>query len=961
MIHKYWNQFLILLFVLLSSGVWYGGEWYKSERHAELQQQQFETFADSLNKKCMTLIEEKENATLAIALGISENSDIKNAFDKNPKEVKSLLENISKKLSDETDFKNVWLQLVDGKGTSVARSWTDISGDNLARIRADVRQMLSAPQVRSTISVGHFDLSFKAMIPLYDNRGHFSGYLEVLTHFNSIAEKLDAEGIKTLILVDESYYPQLTKPFTKLFIGKNYVANRNVDPMVFKEVNDIGVSSFVSSTQKFLIDPSETHLVVNYHLYDVDNKPMAVFLLFKPLDSFDHSAYSNINLLVNASLLLIMLPMSLLFLFLTRRHTDSFAASSLTSRYILIFTLFFVIASLAFYQIVSIKQKNTRTDYLQLHNTSIQQDYATVYNNFALLTDAVYASLINRPEIMELMHRAYLSKEEKDLARKQLWEHLKNDYYQLKNYQVRQLHFHLSNNESFLRFHRPNRYGDNLTGIRPTIEWVNANHKKFDGFEEGRIFNGFRFVFPLKNAQYGYLGSVEISFNTYALISELAKSHDLKAGFLIDHKIVGQKVFSNEQDNYLPSPFKGFVYEREINQKLIQSSLFFNADKINPKDMETIGQRIKKGKLFTLISKDGFSLYTFVPLINPITREAVGTIIFEEFDPILKNQYLNFLLLIAIGLLFLLLATLFAYRETITKIRIRALLDNTQQILDAQHAIVIITDGKNITNANRTFLDFFGYPSLRDYQKDYDCICEQFVKDDHYFHTGLIPETVNWADHLYTLDEEKRIVLMLDSAGNPHSFMATLNRFENSQYVATFTDISKTVQAKKGLAEKVVRDKLTGAFNREFLESKFASIAENAMLHDKKLAVVLYDIDHFKRINDTYGHNVGDQILISLTALIRNTLRSDDYLIRWGGEEFIILMKVGNAAEADKVIESLRHRIEHHPFETIKQLTCSFGITFYHPSESVKKTIERADKGLYEAKSAGRNRIVLIS
>lgn len=130
-------------------------------------------------------------------------------------------------LSTTSEYKNVWVQVINAQGISIARSWTNRAGDNLANIRKDVREMIANPQNQATISVGHYDLSYKAMAPIYDQNNQFLGFLEMITHFNSIAEKLKAKGFESVVLVNEKFYSQLTHPFTNKFADKHYVANLN--------------------------------------------------------------------------------------------------------------------------------------------------------------------------------------------------------------------------------------------------------------------------------------------------------------------------------------------------------------------------------------------------------------------------------------------------------------------------------------------------------------------------------------------------------------------------------------------------------------------------------------------------------------------------------------------------------------------------------------------------------------
>ncbi|MCJ7765369.1 MAG: GGDEF domain-containing protein, partial [Thiovulaceae bacterium] len=120
------------------------------------------------------------------------------------------------------------------------------------------------------------------------------------------------------------------------------------------------------------------------------------------------------------------------------------------------------------------------------------------------------------------------------------------------------------------------------------------------------------------------------------------------------------------------------------------------------------------------------------------------------------------------------------------------------------------------------------------------------------------------------------------------------------------------------------------------------------------------DIDHFKSINDRFGHPVGDETLVYIAQLIKEHLRSTDKAVRWGGEEFIIIYLETTADEILKLTEKLRQKIEQHVFTTAGSTTASFGATLYKNGDTKESIIKRADNALYMAKRGGRNRIEFL-
>lgn len=152
---------------------------------------------------------------------------------------------------------------------------------------------------------------------------------------------------------------------------------------------------------------------------------------------------------------------------------------------------------------------------------------------------------------------------------------------------------------------------------------------------------------------------------------------------------------------------------------------------------------------------------------------------------------------------------------------------------------------------------------------------------------------------------------------------------------------------------KSERDALTGALNRSGIQSVFTNEL-------KVLTLIFIDIDHFKPINDNYGHAVGDEILIAFTKEISTNCRSTDFLARWGGEEFLLICPNTNAEEAFELAESLRLIISEHRWANNIKLTASFGVA-QKGDETINECIERADQALYAAKSQGRNMVILSS
>jgi len=167
-------------------------------------------------------------------------------------------------------------------------------------------------------------------------------------------------------------------------------------------------------------------------------------------------------------------------------------------------------------------------------------------------------------------------------------------------------------------------------------------------------------------------------------------------------------------------------------------------------------------------------------------------------------------------------------------------------------------------------------------------------------------------------------------------------------------------QAEK-LTEKLkrlsVKDGMTGLFNHTFMEQLIGDAINRTKRSKNPLALLMIDVDFFKQINDNFGHNTGDTVLIRIAQLLNNCKRSTDYLGRWGGDELILLLTDTNLPGAANLAEKLRSLLDNHIFPHCKHLTISLGASKYQDGDSLAMFIERADAAMYRAKRGGRNRV----
>lgn len=150
-------------------------------------------------------------------------------------------------------------------------------------------------------------------------------------------------------------------------------------------------------------------------------------------------------------------------------------------------------------------------------------------------------------------------------------------------------------------------------------------------------------------------------------------------------------------------------------------------------------------------------------------------------------------------------------------------------------------------------------------------------------------------------------------------------------------------------------DALTGIYNRRKFQELLENEIERAQRYHQPLSLVLLDIDHFKKINDEYGHSEGDRVLVSIAEILRNNLRQSDIYARWGGEEFIVLMSHTDLPTAQQVAEKLRQLLGAVNYGNNQLVSASFGVSSLQADEQSGLLTKRADDALYDAKHSGRN------
>ena len=281
-------------------------------------------------------------------------------------------------------------------------------------------------------------------------------------------------------------------------------------------------------------------------------------------------------------------------------------------------------------------------------------------------------------------------------------------------------------------------------------------------------------------------------------------------------------------------------------------------------------------------------------------------------------------------------------------------IDKLSKVVEQIDDSVLVTDKEGtITYANKAFYDQTGYTKddvlgstprvLKSGKYDnafYKKLWETILRGDIY--KGTFINKKKNGDIFY---EKKTITPLKDDQNNLVGF------------VSSGKDVTLETMMHQEMENLASTDKLTGIYNRHKFEELFSLEAERTRRFASPLSLILLDIDHFKSVNDTYGHDVGDDVLKHLTSTIKSNIRQIDIFARWGGEEFLILSPGTNLTEVKIFAEKLRLAIEKTSFPRVNNITASIGLSEFEVNDTFSDLFKRADKALYFAKNNGRNQV----
>lgn len=393
----------------------------------------------------------------------------------------------------------------------------------------------------------------------------------------------------------------------------------------------------------------------------------------------------------------------------------------------------------------------------------------------------------------------------------------------------------------------------------------------------------------------------------------------------------------------------------------------FSFFKNNDITQEYIHKFANQNRIIEYASK--YYLLNQYDIETPDQKNFGQSLLLNNVTDAVKENRRHSIVFIVFSILMLIIEFIIIYRyvtkfiEKLNKheVKLLAQKDEIQLIMDNSENFIALYEDNVLSFVNSPFLYFFNIGSLEVFIERYESIELLFEELEDSFTCRYAPND-NWMQEIQRLDIKERIVAIKHNNKEMHYFhvnISTTKDKENFQIV-TFSEVTELYTGARKDKYDARHDSLTKIYNRKYFDEYAKRELEKANEGGYTFSIVMFDIDYFKKVNDTYGHQVGDNVLVKLTKLVSKHIRSSDIFARWGGEEFVILLSGSDIKAAKRISENLRVCIENGSFEDVKEITCSFGVSEFTSEDTLHKLTLRVDSALYSAKESGRNRVEVI-
>jgi diguanylate cyclase (GGDEF)-like protein len=482
---------------------------------------------------------------------------------------------------------------------------------------------------------------------------------------------------------------------------------------------------------------------------------------------------------------------------------------------------------------------------------------------------------------------------------------------------------------------------DSLFAVRKDLPAILAAPKVTRSLSSGLYTLTFKSIVPVYDEQKTFLGLVEVISQFGSLAKQLKAVKGVESVMLLDKRYREQLTLALTgmfiEDYYVINPDAPLSAQKYLNEMGVsqfkESHQLFNGDQVIGRHLIMGPEQQALGYWFTFSERKDID--------------------FSEMDAVMQKYIYGVVIFLVLS--FLLLALFILKRQT----------DHRQayyrQIIDSASEIIFVANRQTIVDVNQHFFEFYNeFSSLGEFLSRYDCVCETFVQDGEFLQRTI--QGQYWLDyviqHPATVHKAK---ILKDGQAHYFSVKARLmHGLDEPLFNVLLQDITEQEVYKDQLEHLSQTDALTGVGNRLYFNQRLNQEILRSHRYQTDMSLLMFDIDFFKKVNDTYGHDVGDAVLIEIAMVVKGLLRDTDMLCRFGGEEFAIIMPESNVQEAQATAERLRFKIEGLSSNALPtKLTISFGVAQLTKWDSEKTLLKRVDDALYRAKEQGRNQVVV--
>jgi len=468
-----------------------------------------------------------------------------------------------------------------------------------------------------------------------------------------------------------------------------------------------------------------------------------------------------------------------------------------------------------------------------------------------------------------------------------------------------------------------------------------------------------------KKSQIGY---VKISDNEYykSMIYPLQKNN----------KIIAYIEFGIKADNLYKIISKAGRYkyalylndnrydkDRKLGKKVASNSKLFNQLKINQAFIYKYANRDS-----LVQHQNKYYLFFQYDIESSFQKNFAQVLIAKDVTNYVEENINRVITTLEIAIVALLIIALFVYlylTKLINKIikeeeelnikqqQLKTIIDNSENLITMFHEYQLIL-------VNNSFLEFLKCNNLELFINKHSNIGLLFEEKNDTYKPTKLDNNFSWIHELEQLNKEDRIVALkhYKYGINYFSVNITLVPKQPESIIITFSNITSIFIKSTESQYKANHDTLTNIYNRNY----FNELTKNLIINKQALnaSLIMLDLDFFKQVNDTYGHQKGDYVLKRFTTIISNNIRTTDIFARWGGEEFVVLLKNTPEKTAYRISQHLKVKVKQSNFEEIGNITCSIGLSQYKNGDNLESWLKRTDEALYKAKQNGRNRVEII-